>query len=325
MTVAPHLSRPQRGAALITALFIVALALILVTALVWDTHLAVRRAGNIKFFNQAYAYALGAEDWAAQILRRDQQASGTPPTDTLAEAWATPIAGLPIEGGQLGGQIEDLQGRFNLNNLVHQTANGIEANKITVEQFRRLRDALGITVPVEAAIVDWLDPDQQTTFPGGAEDGDYLRLTPAYRTGTGMMASVSELRLVAGVTPEIYAALAPYVAALPTIYGPTPINVNTAPLPVLQSLSDKLSDPAILEALITIRQDTPFTDEDAFFNAANIPKEGQDKLPAISVTSEYFRLHAVVSIGNISLNLYSLLQRDPPGNTHAIRRVFSEP
>lgn len=321
MTVAPHLSRPQRGAALITALFIVALALILVTALVWDTHLAVRRAGNIKFFNQAYAYALGAEDWAAQILRRDQQASGTPPTDTLAEAWATPIAGLPIEGGQLGGQIEDLQGRFNLNNLVD--ANSSQVNPEAVKQFRHLLDALGITVPLEKTVVDWLDPDQQTTFPGGAEDGDYLRLTPAYRTGTGMMASVSELRLVAGVTPEIYAALAPYVATLPI--SNAEINVNTAPLPVLQSLISG-QDPALLEELIALRQEKPFTTPQEFFAAAGIRTDNPDQpLPAISVTSEYFRLHAVVSIGNISLNLYSLLQRDPPGNTHAIRRVFSEP
>lgn len=309
----------QRGAALITALVIVALALILVTALVWDTHLAVRRAGNIKFFTQAYAYALGAEDWAAQILRRDRQGTET---DTLTEAWATPIAGLPIEGGQLGGQIEDLQGRFNLNNLVSETTEGSQVNPVAVQQFRRLLNALGINAPLEPAVVDWLDSNQQANFPGGAEDGDYLRLTPAYRTGTGMMASISELRLIAGVTPEIYAALAPYVATLPL--RNTAINVNTAPLPVLQSLANGL-DPAMLEELIASRQENPFTTPERFLGAANIQTDNPAEQPLISVTSQYFHLHAVVNIGNITLNLYSLLQRDDAGNTHAVRRVFGEP
>lgn len=312
-------ARRQRGAALITALVIVALALILVTALVWDTHLAVRRAGNIKFFTQTYAYALGAEDWAAQILRRDRQGSET---DTLAEAWATPIAGLPIEGGQLGGQIEDLQGRFNLNNLVTATAEGSQHNQVAVAQFRRLLNALGINAPLELAVVDWLDADQQAAFPGGAEDGDYLRLTPAHRTGTGTMASISELRLIAGVTPEIYAALAPYVAALPA--RDTAVNVNTAPLPVLQSLADGL-DLATLEGLIATRQENPFKTPEEFLAAAAIQVENPAAQPPITVTSQYFRLHAVVSIGNITLNLYSLLQRDDAGNTHAVRRVFGEP
>src|SRR5690606_21086266 len=253
---------------------------------------------------QAYAYALGAEDWAAQILRRDKQGSAT---DALTEAWATPIAGLPIEGGQLGGQLEDMQGRFNLNSLMQDDGT---PNQSAVNQFRRLLNALGIDAPLEKSVADWLDADQRANFPGGAEDGDYLRLTPAYRTGTGMMASVSELRLIAGVTPEIYAALAPYVAALPR--RDTAININTAPLPVLQSLTDGL-DPARLEELIALRQEKPFERPEDFLAAAGIQVKNPTELPLLAVTSQYFRLHAVVSIGNITLNLYSLLQRDDAG------------
>src|SRR5690606_12860014 len=246
---------------------------------------------------QAYAYALGAEDWAAQILRRDKQGSAT---DALTEAWATPIAGLPIEGGQLGGQLEDMQGRFNLNSLIQ---NDGTPNQSAANQFRRLLNALGIDAPLEKSVADWLDADQRANFPGGAEDGDYLRLTPAYRTGTGMMASVSELRLIAGVTPEIYAALAPYVAALP--YRDTLINVNTAPLPVLQSLTDGL-DPARLEELIASRQEKPFATSQEFYGIAGIRTTDRDQPPPpVEVSSNFFRLHAVVSIGNITLNLYS--------------------
>ncbi len=59
---------------------------------------------------------------------------------------------------------------------------------------------------------------------------------------------VSELRLVKGVSADVYARLAPYVCALPR---GTPINVNTASVPVLMTLSDTTTE----QTAKTIRQD----------------------------------------------------------------------
>jgi general secretion pathway protein K len=60
----------------------------------------------------------------------------------------------------------------------------------------------------------------------GAEDPDYAGGERGYRAGNTLFAEVSELRAVAGMTPEIYAKARPWLCALP-IAELSPINVNT--------------------------------------------------------------------------------------------------
>ncbi len=96
------------------------------------------------------------------------------------------------------------QGKFNLNDLAYS------ANQ---PQFVALLRGLMPQMPVQKAyeiakaITTWLT--------NNSEDAYYLTLHPPYRAPQDKMADISELQLVAGVTPEIYLALAPYVTALP--------------------------------------------------------------------------------------------------------------
>jgi general secretion pathway protein K len=78
---------------------------------------------------------------------------------------------------------------------------------------------------VSLALADWVDSDS-TPLSGGAEDGSYARAEIPYRTANTLMADASEIRLLAGMNPEIYAAIRPWVCALP-ITELSPINVNT--------------------------------------------------------------------------------------------------
>ncbi len=55
----------------------------------------------------------------------------------------------------------------------------------------------------------------------GAEDEYYAAQTPAYRAANRPMSSVSELRAVAHMTPEIYRALLPWVTVWPQEPGDT--------------------------------------------------------------------------------------------------------
>src|SRR5690348_2188896 len=110
-----HTHRRQPGVALITVLVILFLAVTLSSAMIWETGLDQRRTATLVQGDQAMEYALGAEAWAGQILRRDanQNASVT----NLAQNWAQQLPPLPVEGGQIIGRLEDMQGRFNLNSL----------------------------------------------------------------------------------------------------------------------------------------------------------------------------------------------------------------
>ena len=107
----------SRGVALITAMLISALAAMVATGLAWDNSLDVRRTTVMLYRDQAMQIALGAESWVIGILHQDLQDTQT---DHLGEIWAQELPGLPFEGGEVFGRVIDLQGRFNVNNLIDE-------------------------------------------------------------------------------------------------------------------------------------------------------------------------------------------------------------
>jgi len=299
----------QRGVALITAMLVVALATTAAVAMISRQQYDIRRTGNLLQAEQAYLYVQGVDDWAAQILRRDREDNAV---DYLGEEWATILPPIPIDGGAVGGAIEDRQGCFNLNDLVD---NGV-ADKDAIERFHRLLSALSLEPDLATVVVDWLDKDIDPGFPGGAEDDAYLQLDRPYRTANAPFVSVSELRLLQGVDKEVYATLAPHVCALP---NRVPINVNTATAPVLMSLANGISE-ADAEALIEGRGDEGYTKTDDFLKSdalagRNVPAD------LIGVQSEYFVVTSQVTFGRITVSFQSMMQRSDTGETRTLMRA----
>jgi len=60
-----------------------------------------------------------------------------------------------------------------------------------------------------AAVLDWRDPDSLTQPEGGAEDGEYAAAERPYGAKDAPFESVAELEQVLGMTPALYAKLAP--------------------------------------------------------------------------------------------------------------------
>ncbi len=106
----------QRGVAVLTAMLVVAIGTIIAVNLMWQATLDLRRTESALAADQGLMFMQGAEAWAADILRQDQVDS--PSSDNLSEPWATQLPPLPVDGGTIIGKLEDLQGRFNLNNLI---------------------------------------------------------------------------------------------------------------------------------------------------------------------------------------------------------------
>ena len=290
-----------RGVALITAMLIAALAGSLAAGLSWDNALDVRRTMVMLYRDQAIQVAIGSEGWVRTILREDAAQSET---DHLEEVWATDIPALPIDSeavqGQIWGNIEDLQGRFNVNNLVDSTG---DVNQPFFEQYERLLVALGLDPALAGATVDWLDPDQQETIPDGAEDPIYTGYTPAYRTADRPIANVTELAAINGMDPVSFSILLPHVIALPE---PTGVNVNTATLEVLQSLGPNI-DLSTAEGLIQAREGGGFADVSGTFAPLVAPDLAQQ---GFGETSEYFQLKAVVQIDTVRISLFSVIHRN---------------
>ncbi|NND60221.1 MAG: type II secretion system minor pseudopilin GspK [Gammaproteobacteria bacterium] len=292
---------------MITAIMVMALAAIWATSIATFGYLTQRRVTNLLRHDQAFLYALGGESWAHQILREDLEAG---PVDHLAEVWASPLPPLPVDGGTVEGQLEDMQGRFNINNLVNPDGS---PNEAAAGIFRRLLEQYQVEPTLTAYIVDWIDPDSEVGFPEGAEDDVYTGLTPAYRPGNGPMTSISELRAVNGVTTEIYETLQPHLAALPI---GTTININTATPELLAALSDDIS-PFDAQSMAEGRIDAPFDSPEEIREDVS-----PEVLPMLSVSSEFFRTTAIVTLGTTRVTMYSLLERDEAGMIGTRLRSF---
>ena len=297
----------QRGVALITAVLVVAIGTMIAVNLMWEGTLDLRRAEAALAADQGLLYVQGAEAWAADILRQDLVDS--PDSDNLGELWAVELAPLPVDGGTITGRLEDLQARFNLNNLIG--ADGME-NQLARRQFERLLNSVEIDPGLAGAVVDWLDPDTDLRFPTGGEDVVYTSHDPPYRTANTMITSPSELMAIAGFDKETYQRLAPYITVLPR---GTKLNVNTASDVVLASLSDDL-DLGTATALVEERGMAEFIDIDATFEGL----VDADTLQEIDGVTEHFLLTATVTLGSNQLTMRSVLQRDRSGITRALFR-----
>ncbi len=292
-----------RGVALLTAILITAIVATLATGLSTDNALDVRRTMVLLFHEQGQQVALGAESWVKIILRDDSIDSTT---DHLGELWASELPGLPVDNdsvqGAVTGQLTDLQGRFNVNKLVD--ANG-EIDEDMVDQFRRLLVALDLDPRFAGIAADWIDTDQDASFPDGAEDPIYTGFTPPYRTANQTLSNASELAAIEGMDKQTMDVLLPHITALP---ANTTINVNTATPAVLRSLGKNL-DEATVAGLLELRQDGGFQDYRQVF-ANYLDRALQNE---ISETSNYFQLKAVVQIDTVRITYYSVIMRLPQG------------
>lgn len=287
--------RRDRGVALITAMLISAIATMVAANLAWDNALDVRRTTVNLGREQAVQVALGAESWVISILQQDGSDNGT---DHLGEVWASELPGLPIEGGEVFGSVEDLQGKFNINNLIDQEGRVVEQSLL---QFQRLLNALGIEPQLAGITADWIDSNLDASFPDGAEDPIYTGMIPPYRTPNQPLSSVSELAAIAGMDRAIFRVLEPHITALP---GRTTINVNTATPAVLQSLDENITLPDV-EGLLQEREGAGFSDLSASFGTLITP----EMLPQLSDSTGFFRLKVIVRIDTVRVTLYSVLQR----------------
>ena len=224
----------ERGVAVITALLTVALVAGMATALVADYGAGLESLAGRHDQAQARWLARGAVDWGRNILSDD---AGSNNIDHLGEPWALRVPPTPVEDGEVGGELRDLSGLFNVNNVAPDGL-GDEAQ---AEALMRLMRATGIA-PAKAenavlTLIDWLDKDA-LALAGGSDERSVLRATGA-RSGPpdAPLAHVDELAEVPGFDADVLARLRPFVTALP---APSQVNVNTASAEVLHALLPEL-------------------------------------------------------------------------------------
>lgn len=305
-------SERERGAALLTVLMLVAVIAVMAGAALEKLRLSTRLAGNAAAGEQVRAYAFAAETLA--VTRIGTMLGAAPKRVTLAGGWSDRPFGLPLPGGGTAtARVRDGGNCFNLNGLVTGKPGAYVTFPEMRPQFVRLMRLLNVPVQVAEQIAggtaDWIDSDQDQQAMG-AEDGAYLGRETPYRTADTLMADPSELRAVAGMTPEIYATLRPWICTLP-IAKPSPINVNTLlpeQAPILAMLFPDTLTVGGARQILLRRPPQGYADVDAVKKAAALQgatdfgTSGQ-----MAVISEWFALDIDVARGSTQLHERALV------------------
>jgi general secretion pathway protein K len=305
----------ERGIALLTAIILVAIAAVLATAIAFASAMSARRASTVFGADQAMLAAEGAEAMAAYLL---SQAGPNHTEDALNQPWAQSYGPLQLLPGVTleYAQLEDQQGKFNINDL---TSNGT-TNQAAVTQFQQLLTLLGIETKWASLMADWIDADNQPNFPDGAEDSVYLSQSPPYRPPNLPITSISELLALPGFGRDRYNRLLPYIAALPP---GTTVNTCTAPGAVLDGLSGKTEySSSSPQQLLAHRQAEGCFPTPAVFQASLADQAKTAGGVGVQSSSQYFRLRSVITIGTARFSLYSLFVRDGAGQVHVVLRTF---
>ena len=331
MTAINH--NKQQGIALITAVLIVSLVTVAASAMASRQLLDIRRTENILHSDQAYVNALAAEQLVAKVI-----VVMDPNKDIDHEAeWAllNEAGAIPVNDTLIAVRLRDVTGSFPINSLVGADGKQQEHYYKALNSLITLALEDSFAPELPAAIMDWVDPNQDITAGGGAEDMDYLNKAFPYRTANGPIASLSELRLVSGMLADDYIKLVPrdgrppFINSLP---ADTPININTAPKEVLMSLHEKI-DEALIDEIMAERieaqekMEAPYKEVQKFINDIldaqtyegkdqaekdKNRKEFEDELKKfkLSVGSQYFEVTTVAQVGRTEVQLHSLLKRE---------------
>ena len=308
----------QRGVALVAVLLIFALISVLAAGMISRQRLQIHQSMNLLSQTQAYQLAQGVEVFARQLLVEDFEADKKEGvnTDTSEEPVFKRAIIYAEPTFSIEGQLDDLQGRFNLNSLVNAQTG--QVNTASMQLFQNLLFQLGITDMRVEPIIEWMDPNEQVEHPGGVEDSNYLGKDVPYRTANGPFQSVSELLLIESVTQEAYELLEPYVTALPAQVNK--ININTAPAAILQSLDIQIT-PAQAQELLEVREkEEGFDRLQDFLSQPALPPGVQQHADLLDVRSEYFQLTARGIFDGRTSRLVSILYRGPQGGIQVIRR-----
>ena len=201
-------AQQQRGVALITALLVMALAVVAAVGMAMRGQADIRRTTAVFERDFSRQVALGAENMVLQLLERI-----TGPEELLWDTCRSPVLPFEVDGVQLEATLDDMRCRYNLNALV----GGSEEEQA---DFARLVDQVAQEsgariVPgaqLAMAVSDWMEAE--------SDDPVYRLEVPARVSGNRAMVTAAELNSVAGMTPEAWQALAPFVTAYPGTSSP---------------------------------------------------------------------------------------------------------
>lgn len=292
----------SRGAALLSALLIMALVATLSAAALWQQWQQVEIESAERGHNQAAWLMTGAMDWTRLILREDALSAQSGGSDHLGEPWAVPVLESRLstflaqdrqerQGDPevfLSGVIVDAQSRLNATSLWEDGQLSPSARA----SWTRLFELLGLPpAELQTLLAQWTLLEQVTATGPASE-----RALRPQRT---------EQLVWLGLSPATVRELEPHVTVLPEA---TPVNLNTASETVLRASLEGL-DAQAAQQFIAWRSRTPAnTLEDARQALGPVGRRVEEKHHAIR--SSHFEVSGRLRIDDKVQQERALLKRE---------------
>jgi len=292
------IARDSRGVVLILVLSTVAMFTAMVLSFSSDQGYDIELAYNFRDSLQAYYLADAGVEAAKALLKDDN-----PNYDGLDEDWAkfseyAAASSAFLDGPVFVGEITDECSKIDINSLVKEDG---EPDPTRIEQLKRLFGILNIDITEDElnnlidAIIDWLDPDDEPTGLGGAEDDFYQALDRPYVCKNRNMDTIEEILLVKGMKKEYFYGTKDYegISKYITVGTGGKININTASKEVLMSLSDDIDD-ADVEDIMDHRPYKRIEDaKKEMYSVTSSPSQVDD---LITVESKRFKVEVTASM-----------------------------
>lgn len=297
----------QRGSLSSTSLWILALLSLLGIGLAHHTLLQLQSENYAAQVREARWLARAGAWHAVAVLMNAVDTGDSLRYDAFSQEWAhSPVLFRQVPCGsgkfEVGYTIAgDYQGVNDFYGIIDEERK-INLNLAPEEVLLRLP---GMTPEKVAALLDWRDVDEEARE-GGAESAYYQALTHPYPCKNGDLESLEELTRIRGFAEADVERLRPFA----TVYGEGSVNINTAPVEVLECLG---ISPEVSRQIVRLRwgdDGVPFTDDDVVFkNPVTVVSILADRLALspedqmylngllaggrLGVASTYFTIHSV--------------------------------
>lgn len=302
-----------RGSAIISALFIVALVAIAATAMSMRLQLDIYRTQLMFTSDKLYLSSQAVVFWAMNKLSNKKTILWSQDDQGAVLTYPKALQSIYPEV-HLAARVYDLQARFNLNNL--QDKQQQQSLRLLLKKQLHMKDNQHIEQIVQS-VSHWIDPYQ----PDRGHDAllqFYLAQTPPYLPGYQPMQSISEFRLVKGLSNPQFLTLKNEITTLPE---PTPINLNTASKTRLMSLGVRGLTEKQAQTIINARSDTGITDLKEI--APLLDKVGINR-NQITLTSQYYLCVATAQAHTLNLTRFVLLKKSLNQQGHIQVRLVNE-
>lgn len=211
-----HYLASQSGIALILVLWITTLLTLIASSFIHAMRTDINIVGNSVTRAKLEAATSAAVHRALLEMAKPEQFADRWKTDGQPLSWQFRDQAVQIS-------ILDESGKIDINAGNEALIRGLlRSQGLTDEQAASLSDAIG----------DWRDLDSLKR-PRGAEEPEYTAAGLGYKPSNAPFQSIEELRLVLGMTPDLYQRIAPLV----TIFSRQPgINTQIAAREVLRAV-----------------------------------------------------------------------------------------